>query len=196
MSYMAALDYIGKFRTVDALTESYARTLYALALEHKARSVLEIGAGNNSENVSGAVFAHAIKQCGELLSVDKNPENPAREHMDYAADALGVYWSAMHGDSTLMPLDPLYGHRYDVLYIDGDHRTEYARSDALNFYPFLRAGGALIMDDHGSQGSGVPEVVRELEDTLGLKGRVLIYDTANNNGHWYAVKPDKGDANG
>lgn len=36
---------------------------------------------------------------------------------------------------------------FDLIHIDGNHKTEYALSDFRNCFPLLKSGGYLVMDD-------------------------------------------------
>jgi predicted O-methyltransferase YrrM len=40
------------------------------------------------------------------------------------------------------------GHRYDIIYVDGDHRASAALRDLLLAWPLLNRGGIMIIDDY------------------------------------------------
>ena len=55
-------------------------------------------------------------------------------------------------------LPKLSNASYDFIYIDGDHRAETVRIDALESHRLLRSGGTLLFDDYNWKPSIGPKV--------------------------------------
>jgi hypothetical protein len=112
-----------------------------------AKKILEIGIGPTS--VSGVTWIHSMARRGggHLLSLDIDPNVPQQKFRELAA-AKGVRWETYYGDSMHQAQNLLpEWFNVDILYVDGDHITEYAYGDTINFLPCLRDGGYLIIDD-------------------------------------------------
>jgi GT2 family glycosyltransferase len=60
------------------------------------------------------------------------------------------------------------GRRFDVVYIDGDHRWKFARADIAGYQSLIRKGGYLVVDDAGTDlpgtlyWKGLPSVTKAL----------------------------------
>ena len=63
---------------------------------------------------------------------------------------------------------------FDLIYIDGNHETEYVYNDAINVLPKLKSGGILIFDDAcwTSVNKGINKFVNENSDKIIHIGKV------------------------
>ena len=63
---------------------------------------------------------------------------------------------------------------FDIIYIDGNHETEYVYNDAINAVSKLKSGGILIFDDASwdSVSKGIDKFVNENTDKIIHIGKV------------------------
>jgi cephalosporin hydroxylase len=160
-------------------TLQYCQVLWTLAEALGVRSVLEIGIGPHA--CSGMIFAHSMgtRGGGVLRSIDVDVARPDPTYRQVAV-AQQVDWIVSHGDSlTLMDTLPP-GLQVDLLYIDGDHDYAHAYGDTVGYWPYLRPGGYLVIDDYPGC-DGVIEARRALED-VGLHFLHLAHHPPHKNG--------------
>lgn len=65
-------------------------------------------------------------------------------HNDFSLDQPILFVGGSEEDRMI---DAASQHEYDVVYVDGDHSLEGAYSDLVNYTPFIKQGGYLVVDD-------------------------------------------------
>lgn len=72
---------------------------------------------------------------------------------------------------------------YDIVYIDGGHTYDIAKSDILNYAPLIKQGGYLVIDDCANRFDmpfgffcGIQEVSQAVDDLLPLFGEGTLPD--------------------
>lgn len=80
---------------------------------------------------------------------------------------------------------------YDIIFIDGSHDYEVVCQDIINYIPFLKKGGYLVMDDSslyienpGGQFKGHPDVGRAIIDVLDKDERMKELYACGHNRVW------------
>ena len=143
-------------------TVLYSQLLWVLAEALGVRNVLEIGIGPDA--CSGVIFASSMgtRGGGVLRSIDIDESRPKPEYRQLAVENH-VDWIVSHGDSlTLVNALPA-DLQVDLLYIDGDHEYAHAYGDTVGYWPYLRPGGYLVIDDFPGC-DGVIQAKKQLED--------------------------------
>lgn len=72
-----------------------------------------------------------------------------------------------------------YNGQFDLIYIDGDHRTSAVYIDAINCFKLCKNGGIIIFDDYGwgekynedATNIGIDKFLNEYQDQYILKSR-------------------------
>lgn len=76
--------------------------------------------------------------------------------------------------SSVLPNLQFGSAHFDVIYIDGSHRTEVVLADAVLAWPMLKPGGLLLFDDYDwpdhPPGEDVRMAVDAFTDCFGLEG--------------------------
>ena len=73
----------------------------------------------------------------------------------------------------------------DVLFIDGDHAYKGAYSDYKLFYPYLKLGGLLLLDNHGTCGA---RGVRQCSNKIVEENKNIECHGVWNNNTWVVTK--------
>ena len=129
-----------------AFGPGYCRSIFEFCQEHQFKTILEVGFDSGS---SALAILRALPKA-TLLSIDIASELPM------AASLIQRNipdWEARHvfmrnADSrTLLPVMVQDGHKFDMVYVDGDHEYEPAKSDIENAWKLLDNGGYLVVDD-------------------------------------------------
>ncbi len=156
-----------------------------------ARNILEIGTFDGNTAINLAVN---IGDDGKVISVDL----PSEETIDAPNNSLGKTtssivdrkylklseWSKIEqvfGDSAEIDWSSL-GGKFDLIFIDGDHSSEYVRSDTQNALRVLKHGGVILWHDYEctSVASVIDAAVRRNENDIhwvkGTRLAVGIFD--------------------
>lgn len=145
----------------DGMVMSELVLLHHLVRSSRSRTALEIGMAHGTSTV---VIAAALPADGQLTSVD--PFQRTR----YAGGGLAAVARAGHAGKHALEDTPDYvalprlfedDRRYDFIFIDGYHSTDFVMVDLFYGDLLLRDGGTLAF--HDSSVPGVYEVVRFLE---------------------------------
>ena len=139
-------------------------------------SILEIGAWAGASTVSwGEGLLRYFEGNGHIVSVDVwatqgepvadlAPAAGAIKHVflhNVRASGLAALVEPLHAESDTA-FEQLAGRRFDLIYVDGDHRYEQVRRDLANAKKYLAPGGVICGDDLEVQmGDGAEEVVAE-----------------------------------
>ncbi len=148
--------------------------LFGLVRSMKPQKVIEIG---RYKGGSTLVIAAAMRGQGRFWSIDladleprlrpRNLARPVPAQIAGACERFGLRVELIAGDSRTVEVDT---GEVDLVFVDGDHSYEGARSDFERFGRRVRAGGALLFDDAFEDGvlmtphsEPVGRLVREIE---------------------------------
>lgn len=136
---------------VISLSFRQAAYLYGLVRQLRATKVIEVGRYKGGSTLT---IAAAMAPDGRLWSLDIGEKEhrlrdaaTQRPYDQQIADALqryGLHAELLIGDSRTMEVDT---GEVDLVFIDGDHSYEGARSDFDRFGRRVRVGGAVLFDD-------------------------------------------------
>ena len=65
---------------------------------------------------------------------------------------------------------------FDWVYIDGNHMVEYVKQDLEEYYPKVKAGGALLGDDYNTVGWWDDGVTRAVDEFVAARGLDLTVE--------------------
>lgn len=116
--------------------ESEFLELLRIMHEHRVTSVLEVGC------YKGGTARGFIELGATVLSIDVNPQPEAVKLTQEMPDKFSI----LVGTSDDFH-DVLSRHKFDMLFIDGDHTEEWARKDYENLVPYIRPGGLVVFHD-------------------------------------------------
>jgi predicted O-methyltransferase YrrM len=142
---------------------SSQRQLFNLFLEERPeiRSIVEIGlnAGHSCEN-----FFQHCPHLERFLSLDINYYPYVRVAVSYLSQKYGSAFHFIAGDSKVTL--PQYANyfpqdKYDLIYVDGDHRFRGALRDILNAQKLAHKDTILLVDDYNME--TVARAVRQCE---------------------------------
>lgn len=118
-------------------------------LPPKAR-ILEIG---TFRGLSAALMAKQRKDI-HIDTLDPHIGIPEEPHLHSSVPEVlanfhkhGVFDQICHLPISSRDFNPK--HKYDMLFIDGDHTYAGVSHDYLNFEPFVKEGGFIIFHDYG-----------------------------------------------
>lgn len=126
------------------------------------KRVLEVGSWEGHSAVFWLRFFGAEVDC-----ID-NWENStlardvaAKVESNFDANTAGLSITKFRGDSTFHLYElGCAGSRYDLVYIDGDHRRNQVMIDSVLAWPLLRSGGIMIWDDWALYPKELPDKER------------------------------------
>lgn len=143
--------------------------LFGLIRETRPSKVIEIGRHRGGGTL---VIAAAMAGYGRFWSIDdpraapSRPGPPVAVQVESVCERLGLNVTLVDGDARTIDVDT---GEVDLVFIDGDHTYEGARSDFERFGMRVRVGGAVLFDDAFEDGfytprhtQGVKRVVREI----------------------------------
>lgn len=123
----------------DTGVRAYGEQLNAIAKRYPYEAALEIGC-------AWAVSTMAIltaQDHGVLTSVDIDPDVQATEEVK--ANDYESRWTFVLADSKAFWKSNT--ETFDLVFVDGDHSIETARTDLFEAWRALRPGGVLVIDD-------------------------------------------------
>lgn len=138
-------------------------------------SIIEIGVAYGA---TLRIWYEIIKSGGKVVGIDTSPLKPGpdivygvRWDIDDVTDGKKVYY--VQGYSTKpQTIEKVKGHinlgETDVLFIDAGHSYEEVKDDYVNYFPFLRVGGMLVLCDTNIDNgpAGPYKLWAEIENTL------------------------------
>lgn len=153
------------------------REAHLLARLGRGKNVLEIGSQYGRSTIALASVARS------LVAVDPHDLGPLG-----AEDTLGPLRANLDRYGLLDRVDirkgyahevlPTITRRFDLVFLDADHRREEVKRDLAMLLPFVQAPGVLAFHDYGKSGTmfrgqwdawGVTEVVDEFAAERGLR---------------------------
>lgn len=138
--------------------QSYVFTLYEIALESKAKEILEIGV-RQAQSTRAILSALEERKSGFLTSIDLGDRTrKIAQHPE-----LIPYFRMITGDShNKETFDKVNDRVYDILFLDGDHSYEGFRKDCEMYIPIIKKGGLVICHDISNSKVGVREYWKEI----------------------------------
>lgn len=88
----------------------------------------------------------------------------SRTGIDYEGRDISAKIQQLYGDSTQFDFRPFYG-QVDLVFVDGGHAYEVARSDTRNALAMARPGGVVIWDEFANYGD-YHDVLRAVLDEV------------------------------
>jgi predicted O-methyltransferase YrrM len=110
------------------------------------------------------LFENTVKQYKrDDLKISRTKENILKNNKNQSTVTL------IQGDSkkngTIIKLqESLGGKKIDLLFIDGDHSYEGVKEDFLNYTPFAKEGGIIVLDDCNQKWPGVLKFSMEIDE--------------------------------
>lgn len=171
-----------------SLTEREAAELARLAA---GRAVLEVGSAYGYSTIVMALTGATV------TAVDPHAWLNSHDQMQANLGAYGVMEAVTvlrEGAETALPRLAAAGHRYGLIWIDGDHSPEAVARDVRLSLPLLAAGGVLACHDYGED--TCPGVAQALDawrppdrvvDTLAIYDRLPRWRTYGAGTSCYAL---------
>lgn len=140
---------------------AYIASLFNYAKSRQPKRGLEVGF---DQGASALAFLYACPE-SELVSIDiKSCPDGAHRVQTRIPD-----WQERHVLMSLtdsrkqLPSMIQYGHKFDWIYIDGDHLYDAVRQDLFNAAKLLDEGGVIVVDDcvKGHELFGVDQAVQD-----------------------------------
>lgn len=131
---------------IKTLTDKQMRWLFLLAksIPHDA-AILEIGCYHG---LSALCMAMACPTSNKhILSVDINSENIKKAQQTLIVAGLQRYVSFKCCDSTRLDTTIPREERFDLVFVDGDHRYEFVAQDFEHAFSRTKAGGIIALHD-------------------------------------------------
>lgn len=119
-------------------TRSYAEEIKDIANQRPHNLALEIGSawGVSALAILGATDAHltAVDPDGTNHAIIEIPANGLEDRFEFHLKRSEEFWQQNK-------------EKFDLIFIDGDHRYEGVRADMFAAWPALSDDGVMIMDD-------------------------------------------------
>ena len=159
--------------------QSYVLMLYEFIYELKPNKVLEIGV-QNGQSTKTILMALEKAKAGKLVSIDHKRRETI---LDAEYSDLKPRWIFIKGDSHAQEtIDAAKNaliteeEKYDMLFIDGDHKMPGVQLDWENYYPMVKPGGIIMLHDITNRN----EDVSQLWERIGLEKFGLDWGRAAN----------------
>lgn len=140
---------------------------------HMPLQILEIGCyeGRSTTWFLENVLLHPMSS---ITCVDPLEEPSLREtFFDNVIHTFGDKIELFIGKSgDVLKYDSMISRKFDVIYIDGDHKASNVMEDAVLSFPLLKEGGIMIFDDFAS---GANDIKNTELPYLGICGFVEAY---------------------
>ena len=137
------LDYVWELTLRETDTKGHLITLYGLAVASKAKTILEIGAGQSTF----ALTAAANENQGEFYSLDLTPKLSSLRLFPEGEGVLEKEprYHPIEGSS----LDVEWDKPVDFFFLDSGHQYELTLSELKKYTPFVKKGGWIVCHDTG-----------------------------------------------
>jgi len=131
-------------------------TILAIQRFIGATRIVEVGTFDGNTTIHLALNAGSA---GRVVTIDLPPQGAATtdyagtggpapfSQRQYEAHPAATRVSQVLGDSAALDWSAL-GGPFDLIFIDGDHRSRYVRSDTRNALSVLRPGGVILWHDY------------------------------------------------
>jgi len=143
----------------------YVLTLYEIIRESKPNKVLSIGVQNGISDKC-ILIAMGMNKFGTLVSVDqKHRETILDAEYSDVKDRWKFIKGNSHSPETLQAVkDTLVdGEKFDILFLDGDHRMPGIQQDWNDYMPLVKPGGLIIFHDTINPNEQVKEVWNHID---------------------------------
>lgn len=145
-------------------------TLYMLAVEFNAKSILELGVRGGESTI--ALLEAAKEIGGSVTSIDIDPCPTAKERVrEYGFDS---YWTFILGDDRSLD----WNRPINLLFIDTTHEYELTLQELRKYEPFVARKGIIIVHDTVT----FPDCEKALETYMQGRIDLKAYRYFNNNG--------------
>jgi predicted O-methyltransferase YrrM len=156
-------------------------TLYTLAIDLKAKTVLELGVRLGETTV--ALLEAVNDTQGRLISMDTLDYQATRDMI--SGYGIGERWTYIVGDDLEFAKTWSEGPA-DMIFVDTSHEYEQTKKEIAAFMPHLRSGGLMAFHDTESFPDGVLKPIQEfLKDHPDYR----FENKKNNNGLGLLWKP-------
>lgn len=137
---MINLDYVWMLTLRDTDIKEHLMTLYSLAVMSKAKTILEIGAGQSTF----ALTAAANENEGQFYSIDISKSANLR----LFPEGAGVLekeprYHSIEGSS----MDVVWDTPVDFFFLDSGHAYQLTYDELKKYTPFVKSGGFICMHD-------------------------------------------------
>jgi len=150
------MDCWAQAKAAGTITHSMADSRAANWRQHlapfqgKVQSALEIGSYEGQSAMFWLDFFPGVAlTCIDPWAYYTTGTLSAIEVEDHFDTNVGKRVTKIKGNS-IPSLYALYGHKFDLIYIDGDHRRDSVMIDSLMAWPLLNPGGVMIWDDYAT----------------------------------------------
>lgn len=113
--------------------------------------IVEIG---SEYGMSSSIFCFGAKKDVKITSIDLFPGDLLDKHLNNLIEA------GFKGRSTPIRADSntfkWEGGPIDLLFVDGDHNTEFVKMDIRQFVPFVKVGGVVAFHDCANTSNRLP----------------------------------------
>lgn len=134
-------DALTELATRDSDIRDHLHTLRALAVDHGAGRIVELGVRTGVSTVAWLSAAEVTD--GHVWAVDTGPL-PA--HVTSAPRCEGIVGRSTDEDVVRRIVDKAGGH-VDLVFIDTDHTLELTWAELMTWAPHVYAGGAIVLHD-------------------------------------------------
>ena len=127
----------------------YVLTLYEIIRENKPEKVLEIGV-QNGISTKTILTAMGANGNGKLISVDhKHRETILDADFSDLKDRWKLIVGNSHDQNTITEVVESLSEeeKFDILFIDGDHKMPGIQQDWEAYTPLVKSGGIILMHD-------------------------------------------------
>ena len=132
----------------DSRAENWIRIL--APFKDKVKSILEVGSYEGQSALFWLDFFPGVAlTCIEPWAYYATGALSALEVEDHFDTNVGKLVTKIKGNS-IPSLYALSGSKFDLIYIDGDHRRDNVMIDSLLAWPLLNPGGVMIWDDYAT----------------------------------------------
>lgn len=157
---MIDFDFVWQLTLRDTDISEHLITLYGLAVAVKAKTILEIGAGQSTF----VLLIAAVKNKGDLYSIDLTKESRNRLFPEAPDINNEPKYHFIQGDSQLVEWDK----EIDFLFIDSGHSYDLTMAELKKFTPFIKEGGFILMHDTGEFNNVFIDCRRAMLDFLNI----------------------------
>jgi len=112
---------------------------------------------------------------GTSISADRRLVMASAPGIDYEHKDVAFKIEQLYGDSLSFDFSP-YHEGVDIVYVDGAHHYDAARSDTRNALEMVRPGGCVIWDEFANYGD-YNDVTRAVLDVVGASKIVQVENT-------------------
>lgn len=132
----------------DSRADAWMREL--APFKDKVKAILEVGSYEGQSAMFWLDFFPGVSlTCVDPWAYYTTGALSAIEVEDHFDTNVGKLVTKIKGNS-IPSLYALSGHKFDLIYIDGDHRRDNVMIDSLLAWPLLNPGGVMIWDDYAT----------------------------------------------